>query len=244
MARWMAHADAGRFGLAHGDMLEDLRRKMGEGPVSAGPGRSMDSAAISVLGAAWPLGLMSPSEPALQRTRAWIEAHCMHEAGLFHDVVHSGVSPALTCWLGQLDLLTEGAGAPGRLDYLAEQLGGSGAMPRAFHPMRGGVLGSGDDLVAAAEVALLARNLLVLEEGRSLHLFRGTDRRWFDGETLVEGLPTLFGSLDLQASAGSLRLAGRWKERPRVVWHKPEGVAGVLKVDDLEVRGEGPVLEL
>jgi hypothetical protein len=244
MARWMGHADAKRFGLAHGDMLEDLRRQMGGGPVAAGPERSMDSAAVSVLGAAWPLGLMSPSEPALQRTRSWIEAHCLHEQGLFHDVVHSGISPALTCWLGQLDLMTGGSGAPGRLDYLVEQTGGSGALPRAFHPMRGGVLGSGDDLVAAAEVALLARNLVVFEEGRSLHLFRGADRRWFDGATLVEGLPTLFGSVDLQAEGGGVRLTGRWKERPRVVWHKPEGVAGVLKVDDVEVRGEGAVLEI
>ena len=78
-----------------------------------------------------------------------------------------------------------------------------------------------------------------------MHLFRGTDRRWWDLPTLLENLPTRFGSVDLRAEGGVLRLVGRWRERPRrIVWHKPEGEEGRLVVDSVEVQGSGATLEI
>ena len=106
-------------------------------------------------------------------------------------------------------------------------------------------MGDGDHGWAAAEVAMLLRNMVVLEDGSTLHLFRATDRRWFSGETLLEGVPTRFGPVDLRSGGGRVQLSGRWREKPRrIVWHKPEGLEGRLLFDGVEHRTDGPVLEL
>lgn len=231
--------------LDHGTWLDVLRARMGDGPVGAAPGRRMDSAAVSVLAAAWPLRLMGSAEAAMSQTTRWLVDHCLVESGLFHDVGHAGVSPVLTCWLAQVRLAQGDPGAVQHLDYLAEHARGTGSWPEAFHPLRGGVMGDGDHGWAAAEVAMLMRNLIVLEDGSTLHLFRGTDRRWFDGETLLESVPTNFGRVDLRAGGGRVQLTGQWREKPRrIVWHKPAGEPGRLVVDGTEHRGEDAQLEV
>ena len=237
--------DAREWLSRHGDVLELLRMRMGDGPVPAAPGRSMDSAAISVLAAVWPLGLFSAGEQSMRRTVTWLREHCMHEGGLFHDVVHSGVNAYLTCHLAQARLLDGDSSAVQHLDYLAEHATATGCWPEAFHPQRGGVMGDGDHGWAAADFISLCRNLVVYEEGGVLHLFRATDRRWFNGLTIMEDVPTRFGAIDLRAEAGELRLVGRWRERPkRIVWHKPAGEMGHMFVEGAEVRGEGAQLEM
>jgi len=245
-AQWMGKRDhERRFSIAHGEMLDKLRQRMGDGPVPAAPGRDMDSAAVSVLCAVWPLGVLGGSEPSMRSTCQWLLDHCMHEAGLFHDVVHSGVNPYLSAHLAQARLAGAESGAVACLDYLCEQASPTGCWPEAFHPERGGVMGDGDHAWAAAEFVMLARNLLVREEGGTLHLFNGTDRRWWSGETLVERLPTRFGPVRLMAGSGEVRLDGEWRERPgRVVLHKPGGEPGLLRVDGREVRGDQERLEL
>ena len=106
-------------------------------------------------------------------------------------------------------------------------------------------MGDGDYVWAAADVAMLCRNLVLREERGTLHLFQAADRRWWNGETLLEGAPTHFGPVRLHARGGEVRLEASWREKPtRIILHKPEGVPGCLKVDALEVRGDGRALEL
>jgi hypothetical protein len=245
-ARWLGKQEEEReFMLDHGTWLDVIRSRLGPGPVGAAPGRRMDSAAVSVLCAAWPLRLLGSREPPMAETAKWLLEHCMVEGGLFHDVGHGGVNPVLTCWLAQVQQAQGGPGAMPHLDYLAEHSRGTGNWPEAFHPRRGGVMGDGDFGWAAAEVAMLCRNLVLVEDGTTLHLFRGTDRRWFMGETLFEGAPTQFGPVDLRSSGGRVQLSGKWRERPRrILWHKPEGEDGRLVVDGVEHRSEAAVLEV
>ncbi len=245
-ARMLGHREEEReLMLDHGTWLDVLRSRLGPGPVGAAPGRRLDSAAVSVLAAAWPLRLMASAEEPMTRTARWLLEHCMVEGGLFHDVGHAGVNPVLTCWLAQVRVAWGDAGAVQHLDYLAEHARGTGSWPEAFHPLRGGVMGDGDHGWAAAEVAMLLRNMVVLEDGSTLHLFRATDRRWFTGETLLEGVPTRFGPVDLRSGGGRVQLSGRWREKPRrIVWHKPEGLEGRLVFDGVEHRTDGPTLEL
>jgi len=238
-------AEAREFSLAHGRMLEGLRRKMGDGPVPAAPGRRMDSAATSALVGVWPLGIFAPSEPHMRSTVDWLAAHCLHGQGLFHDVVHCGVNPYLTCHLAQCRLALNDEGCTRHLDYLAEHASPTGCWPEAFHPERGGVMGDGDYAWAAADYAMLCRNLVIREERGTLHLFQGADRRWWDRETLLEGAPTRFGPVQLHAVGGEVRLNAEWREKPdKIVLHKPEGEPGYLKVGDQELRGESRELEL
>ncbi len=228
-ARWLGEQDEERrLALLTGRLLEELR------------GDLSSHGDADVLSAVWPAGLISATEGVVVAAVERIQRRTL-QAGVFDDAL-GGIHVARTCWLGQVALLAGEPGAPRRLDYLAEHAFDTGAWPEAFHPHRGGVAGSGDDLGAAAEVALLCRNLVVQEEGNTLHLFRGADRRWFDGETVCEGLPTRFGSIDLHARRGHLKLDCRWRRRPRVVWHKPDDVEARLVVGQVEVEGVGPQL--
>ncbi|MCB9763750.1 MAG: hypothetical protein H6739_28535 [Alphaproteobacteria bacterium] len=246
LARRAGDADSERaFTVAHGEWLDRLRARFGEGPVPAASGRHMDSAAASVLCAVWPLGMLSATEPCMRETVAWLLRSCMHDAGLFHDVVHSGVNGALTGLLAETRLQAGDPGAVSHLDYLAAQAWPTGVWPEAFHPLRGGVMGDGDHPWAAAEFAMLCRNLVLWEDGATLHLFRGADRRWWDGPTVLEGLPTAFGRVNLETEPGRLRLDAVWRRRPaRVVWHTPEGVTGRMRVNGEPVEGPGPRIEL
>jgi len=228
-ARWLGEPnEERRLALLAGRVLEELRSDL--------EGRSD----VDVLAAVWPSGLVAATEAPVDASVRRLERRS-HRAGVFDDLA-GGVHVARTCWLGQIALAAGRSGAAGRLDYLAEHASDTGAWPAAFHPERGGVAGSGDCLGAAAEIVLLCRNLLVQEEGNTLHLFRGGDRRWFDGETTCEGLPTRFGTIDLRARQGCVKLDCRWRRRPRIVWHKAPDVEGRLVVGDLEVEGLGPEL--
>jgi len=245
-ARWMKKEKQARaFSMAHGEMLDRLRVHMGEGPVPAAPGRAMDSAAATVLAGVWPLGIFSASEPALRKTARWLLDHCMHDGGLFHDVVHSGVSPYLTCGLAQYRICRSDPGAAEHLDHLAANASPAGGWPEAYLPGRGGVMGDGEMAWAAASFAMLCRNLILREDGATLHLFQGADARWWGDEVVVEGAPTAFGPSRLHLRGGELRLDADWREAPtRVIWHKPEGVEGVLRVNGGEARGEGARIEV
>lgn len=237
--------DAEQFMRSHGAMLEFLRNSFGKGPVPAAPGRDLNSAAVSILSASWPLGLLAAREPCLVSTIQWLHDNSLRGGALFHDVVHSGINPYLTCHLAQAKLMAGMEGACEHLDALARGASPTGCWPEAYLPGRGGVMGDGDHGWAAAEFAMLQRNLLVWEEGGVLHLFRGTDRRWWEGHTLVEDLPTVFGNLDLELLDGHLRVEGRWREAPnRVVWHKPEGEKGTLVVNSRSKSSKKSRVEL
>jgi hypothetical protein len=238
-------AEAREFSLAHGRMLEGLRRKMGDGPVPAAPERRMDSAAVSALCGVWPLGVFSAREPAMRATVRWLLDHCMHGDGLFHDVTHSGVNPYLTCLLAQCRLESGDPDCVDHLDYLAAHASPTGCWPEAFLPGRGGVMGDGDHAWAAADFAMLCRNLVLREDHATLRLFQGADERWWDGETVVDGAPTRYGAVRLHAMDGEVTLDAEWREAPaRVLLHKPDGTPGRLVVNGREVRGDGPTLEL
>lgn len=221
MALQAGQKGARDLGLEAATRLEDIRARLGEGPVAARPGGDLDSSAVRVLVACWPLGLLPADDPALQSTLAWLLKHCMHRGGLFHDVEHAGINPVMTAVIAQLQLRS-GVDPQPHVEYLAEHASGAGTWPEAFHPGRGGVLGEGDHAPAAAAFVLLIRDLLVREEGDVLHLFHEADPRWWQGHVVLEGLPTRFGPIDLQAADGRVRLRGIWRSPPAdIVCHAP-----------------------
>ncbi|MCP4808155.1 MAG: hypothetical protein GY913_31135 [Proteobacteria bacterium] len=188
------------------------------------------------IAAVWPFGLLAPGEVSPP------EVTTVAGLGVF-DASRGGISASRTCERAQLRLAA-GKRAVRTLDHLSDQARPTGAWPEAFHPARGGVAGSGDSVLAAADVALLVLGAILQEDGDRLHVFRGTDRRWWDGETVLEGVPTRFGPVDITAGPGRMSVRGRWRTRPGVVWHKPEGVEGRLVVGESEVSGRGAELRL
>jgi hypothetical protein len=222
VARSQGRKEASKLAMAAAERLETLRTRLGSGPVPSSPDGDLDSAAVRALVACWPLDLLPADEPALQATLDWLLRHCMHQGGLFHDVEHAGVNPVMTAVMAQVRLRAGDPGALEHLDYLAENASSAGTWPEAFLPGRGGVVGEGDHAPACAAFIMLVRDLFVREEGDELHLFHGADARWWSGETVIEGLPTAFGPVDLLVRDGRVRLRGRWRRPPaEVICHAP-----------------------
>jgi hypothetical protein len=94
----------------------------------------------------------------------------------------------------------------------------TGQWPEAIHPhTRGGCMGDGQHVWAAAEWVLMIRNCFVREEGNRLILASGIPQRWLSGRsTLSFGpAPTSFGTLSLSIKPEKHSIIISWQG----VWH-------------------------
>ena len=127
-------------------------------------------------------------------------------------MIHAGINPYLTLHMAQVLLR---AGDPRYLelmDTVAALATPTGQWPEAIHPRtRGGCMGDGQHVWAAAEWVLMVRNCFVREEGDRLILGAGVAPRWMAvGSPLTFGpAPTTFGPLTLTpvSEAGDAQLA-------------------------------------
>ena len=169
------------------------------------PHRRMDSAAVANLVASYPLQLLSPDDPLVLNTVAYLFDNCFIDNALFHDISHSGINPYLTLHVAQSMLR---AGDPRylqimhRIGVLASQ---TGQWPEGIHPQTGsGCMGDGQHVWAAAEWTMMVRNCFVREEEAAgvLVLGSGIDRAWLlpDSPILFGPTLTVFGSLTLKIS--------------------------------------------
>ncbi|MHB1035513.1 MAG: glycoside hydrolase family 15 protein [Pirellulales bacterium] len=205
--------------------------------IPASPYRRMDAGAVGSLAAGYPLKLLEPGDSRLLDTVAFLREHCTVAGGFFQDMIHSGINPYLTLHLAQVLLR---AGDPAWFDLLqsvADLASPTGQWPEAIHPRtRGGCMGDGQHVWAAAEWVMALRNAFVREEEGRLVLASGIPAAWLaTGNTLAFGpAPTYWGEIDvtIQSRAGrvAVRWRAAWRDRPpvvevRVVGFKPRTVA-------------------
>jgi hypothetical protein len=195
--RWRREAD---------DLLESSILSLGFGPdtgkaIPAAPLRRMDAGAIGSLVADYPLQLFAPGDERIVATAEWLLKESSFEGGFFQNMIHSGINPYLTLHLAQVMLR---AGQPERawplIETVASLASPTGQWPEAIHPRtKGGCMGDGQHIWAAAEWAILATSLFVREEGASLILLSGVPKAWLrSGERLRCGpVSTAFGSIDV-----------------------------------------------
>ena len=110
----------------------------------------------------------------------------------------------------------------------------TGQWPEAIHPRtKGGCMGDGQHVWAAAEWSMMVRNCFVREEDDCLILASGIPPAWLDtGEVLSFGPgPTSFGSLSLAIKPEKdtivISWQGNWHRKPprievRVAGFEPE----------------------
>jgi hypothetical protein len=101
---------------------------------------------------------------------------------------------------------------------VADHATSTGQWPEAVHPRtRGGCMGDGQHVWAAAEWVLVLRNAFLREEGGTLVIASGIPREWLDaGRPLsLEDAPTDFGrvSVRVEPSADGARVSwkGEWR---------------------------------
>jgi hypothetical protein len=188
MAAEFTHA-ADDFTAAVDRSLASCAQRLGRPGMPASPYRRLDSGAIGSLVSGYPLQQHAADDPRLLDCADYLLNACFIDGAFFQDMIHSGLNAYLTLHVAQVLLR---AGDP-RYQELMDAVAGlatpTGQWPEAIHPhTRGGCMGDGHHVWAAAEWVLMVRNCFVREEGDRLILCAGIAERW-----LQEGSPVLFG---------------------------------------------------
>ena len=191
--------------------------RQARGAISASPHRRMDAGAVGSLVADFPLQLFPPGEVRLLQTAAWLMEHSFFRGGFFQNMIHSGINAYLTLHVAQVLLRAGDMRALGLIDAVADLASPTGQWPEAIHPQTlGGCMGDGQHIWAAAEWALMLRNLFVREEGDRLIIGSGIFPRWLEQRRPIslEGTATPFGSVSVhlqpEGSGFVLRVTGEW----------------------------------
>jgi hypothetical protein len=223
------------FSAAVDRSLSKVVKCLGRPAMPASPYRRLDSGAIGSLAAGYPLRLYPPDDPRLLDTVDFLLANCFVDGGFFQEMTHSGINAYLTMHVAQILLR---AGNPRYFDLMAsvaELASATGQWPEAIHPhTRGGCMGDGQHVWAAAEWVIMIRNCFVREEGNSLILASGIPHHWLRGRSTLHfgPAPTSFGTISLSIEPGKDRIIISWQG----AWH-----AGMPCIE-VRVPGFHPVI--
>lgn len=190
--------------------------------IPASPLRRMDSGAVGSLVADYPLQLFAPGESRIMKTADFLEQHSLHGGGFFQNMIHSGINAYLTLHLAQVRLRAGDADTAWRLmDAVAELASPTGQWPEAIHPRtRGGCMGDGQHIWAAAEWVAMIRACFLREELTRLVIGPGVRPQWWAAGNPVSFGPALtrWGAVTVTLRGGGGVLTGcveaRWRGAP------------------------------
>jgi hypothetical protein len=206
--------------------------KFGHSGLPASPYRRMDAGSIGTLVAGYPLQLWPAHEARILETVHFLlKKHVLH-GGFYHEISHSGINVYLTLHIAQVLLRAGDRHFLDIVEAVAHLATPTGQWPEAIHPhTRGGCMGDGQHVWAAAEWVLMIRNMFVREEEstKTLILCSGISPAWIkENETLFLGpVLTVFGKISITVKVGKDREIyvswnGFWyKERPSIEVHWP-----------------------
>jgi hypothetical protein len=214
--------EAQEFQQALERSLERVAERIGSPVMPASPYRRLDAGAIGSLAGGYPLQLQAPEDPRLLATVDFLLKNCFFAGGFFQDMTHSGINAYLTLHVAQVLLRAGDSRYQEVMEAVADLASPTGQWPEAIHPRtRGGCMGDGQHVWAAAEWLLMIRNCFVREEGSSLILGAGVFPAWLSGgETLSFGpAPTAFGTLSITIEPENKVLPEAVKINWQSIWH-------------------------
>jgi len=201
--------------------LGTVRSKKGSQGIPASPHRRMDAGAIGSIAAGYPLQLFSSNNARLVNTAEFLFQECFFEGGFYQEISHSGINPYLTLHIAQFFLR---AGDPRYFDLMnaiASLASPTGQWPEAIHPRtKGGCMGDGQHIWAAAEWVQMIRNCFVFEEApeQMLVLCAGIPDAWIPEGSSISLGPTLtsFGPVKVEVNTrgGKIHIhwSGDWRD--------------------------------
>lgn len=193
--------------------LLHAQRRLGVRAMPAAPYRRLDSGAIGSLAAGYPLQLFEANDARLAETVDYLLEKCSVAGGFFHDMTHSGINPYLTLHLAQVLLRAGDRRYFDLMNAVAKLASSTGQWPEAIHPRtKGGCMGDGQHVWAAAEWALMMRNCFAREENDRLVLCSGIPARWLKkNEKMSFGpAPTIFGPIHISVKPDGRNVVVEW----------------------------------
>lgn len=181
--------DAREFEAAINKSLASCAARLRRPAMPASPYRRLDAGAIGSIVVGYPLQACDPDDPRLLDLVEFLLSDCFVDDAFFQDMIHSGLNAYLTLEVAQILLRAGDSRYLNLVDSVASLATSTGQWPEAIHPLtKGGCMGDGHHVWAAAEWVLMMRNFFVREEKNSLVLCGGVPDRW-----LTETAPVTFG---------------------------------------------------
>ena len=151
------------------------------------------------------------------------------QGGFYQEISHSGINAYLTLHVAQIFLRAEDPRFFNLMKTIASLASPTGQWPEAIHPRtKGGCMGDGQHIWAAAEWVLMIRNCFVREElaDGKLVLCSGIPGVWLEegAEMSFGPAPTIFGTVQIQIKVHQENINIQWSG----VWH--EGKAPGIEI--------------
>lgn len=211
--------------------LQQVSLRLGKKIIPASPSRRMDAGAIGSICGSYPLQVFPAGDERVKKTLEYLLDNCLFAGGFFQDMTHSGINQYLTLHMAQVLLRDFGGDRHiGLMRAVAELASPTGQWPEAIHPhTKGGCMGDGQHVWAAAEWIIMIRNCFVREESsRMLVLANGVPWDWLKtGEEISFGkTQTIFGEISVKLQYKNnlvyINWQGSWHvEAPAIEVHLP-----------------------
>jgi hypothetical protein len=195
------YIEAHRFEESIFKSIDGIPESRSQGAIPASPYRRIDAGAVGSLVADYPLQITPPGDRRIRKTAELMMERFFQKGAFFQDIIHSGINVYLTIDIAETFLREKDPRYRDLLKTVAGLASPTGQWPEAIHPITlGGCMGDGQHGWAAAEWAMLVRNLFVREEGKTLILGSGILREWIEtGKTLAFGpTKTPFGPVSIK----------------------------------------------
>jgi hypothetical protein len=221
--------------------LSATAAKRGQTGIPASPHRRMDCGAIGSIVVSYPLGLWPPREPRVLATVEFLLKCCFFEGGFFQDMIHSGINPYLTLHVAQALLRSGDSRHWDLMQTVARLASPTGQWPEAIHPRtKGGCMGDGQHVWAAAEWLMMVRNCFVREEadGEGLLLGSGIPAAWLERgpQSSFGPAPTAWGDISLSIEPHDDHVEVRWSS----AWRDAAPVAVIALAGFPQMTISGP----
>ncbi|MFA6636372.1 MAG: hypothetical protein WCV56_04635 [Candidatus Omnitrophota bacterium] len=231
-------AEKNSFLRSINDSIQNAQKKQGISTVPSSPYRRMDSSAVGIAVASYPLQIYGPRDRNIIDTVNYLIENDFINGLFFHEIAHSGINIYLSLHIAQVLLRAGNAGYFAIMEKAAEAASGTGQWPEAIHPWTGGgCMGDGQHLWASAEWIMMIRNCFIREEEDTLILCSGIPQKWIDAgrEMFFGPAPTPFGTIDIRVNPGREKIRvevnlGDSVPRPRVE----------IRLPGCKVTGLGP----
>lgn len=217
------------------------RQRMGHDGIPASPYRRMDAGSIGSLVASYPLQIYKANDPHILFTADFLMNNHLLDGAYYHELSHSGINIYLTLHLSQVLLRAGDRRFFDMVKSVAQLATATGQWPEAIHPQtKGGCMGDGQHVWAAAEWVMMIRNMFVREEERSnqVILCSGIPAAWLQdkGRLLLGPTLTAFGSvsvtIDVNDDHIQVSWQARWRQQPPAIEIRLEGYDRFVSVND------------
>lgn len=212
------------------DSLKMAQARTNSLAVPASPYRRMDGGAIGSLMASYPLQLWPPGDERMRATVDFLLKECFLDGAFYHEISHSGINVYLSLQVAQVMLRSGDDRFFDIVKTVSALATSTGQWPEAIHPQtKGGCMGDGQHVWAAAEWVIMMRNIFILEEEKTktIILCAGIPEEWLTSkEPMRFGFTqTMFGKIAVTIShAKNIRVSwdAKWHgQAPRIEVHLP-----------------------